>query len=83
MKLLTKILDLLPMHTLIVFTIFMGLTPYIPFFVDSPHLFSKLGMLGRGELSQPLDIFDLFIHSAPALLLLAKLLRNRHLKSGV
>ncbi|MCF6272018.1 MAG: RND transporter [Rhodobacteraceae bacterium] len=82
MKLFNKLLDLLPMHTLIVMTIFLGLAPYIPFFVESPHLFAKLEMLGNGTLGKPVDIFDLLMHATPAVLLIAKVIRNRRLKNG-
>lgn len=45
----------------------LGLAPFQPM----PHLFEKLGMLFSGELSRPIDVFDLLLHGAfPALLLL-------------
>ncbi len=81
MKLFNKLLDLLPMHTLIVMTIFLALIPYVPFFVAPPHLFAKLGMLAGGGLTRPVDIFDLFVHVAPALFLGAKVIRVRRLKN--
>lgn len=45
----------------------LGLAPFIP-----PHIFEKLGMLFDGQLARPIDIFDLFFHGAPWLLLLWK-----------
>jgi len=36
------------------------------------HLFEKLAMLARGELSRPSDWFDLVLHATPWLLLTAK-----------
>ncbi|MCB1158386.1 MAG: RND transporter [Leptospiraceae bacterium] len=48
----------------------LGLAPFFP----EPHLLEKLRMLKNGELIKPLDIFDLFMHSAPLLLLLLKFL---------
>lgn len=54
---------------LVVACLTLGLAPFAP-----PHLFEKIGMLARGELVRPIDIFDLFMHGAPWLLLAAHLL---------
>jgi hypothetical protein len=54
----------------------LGLAPFVP----EPHLVEKTRMLLAGELSRPIDIFDLFFHSAPLGLLLVKVgvdLRSR------
>ena len=45
----------------------LGLAPFAP-----PHVVEKLGMLARGELSRPIDVFDLFLHGSPWLLLAAR-----------
>lgn len=45
----------------------LGLAPFFP-----PHIFEKLQMLFSGTLRRPLDWFDLVMHSAPWLLLIAK-----------
>ena len=37
-----------------------------------PHLIEKLRMLTSGELRRPIDIFDLFLHGTPLVLLLLK-----------
>jgi len=63
-----KFLDKIPMLMLIIITIFLGLAPFIP----EPHLWQKINMLISGELSKPIDIFDLFMHGTPAVLLLLK-----------
>ena len=45
----------------------LGLAPFTPM----PHLFEKFGMLFAGELTQPVDMFDLLIHGTfPALLII-------------
>lgn len=67
-----KLLDALPLPTLIVASLALGLAPFVPM----PHLAEKIGMLFRGELSQPIDIFDLFMHGTPVALLAAKLART-------
>ncbi len=46
----------------------LGLAPFTPM----PHVVEKLGMLVAGELTVPLDIFDLCMHGAPWVLLVAK-----------
>ena len=45
--------------------IFMLLAPFHPM----PHVVEKILMLKNGQLNRPLDIFDLFFHLAPLLLL--------------
>lgn len=45
----------------------LGLAPFTP-----PHIVEKLGMLFHGKLVKPIDWFDLFLHGAPWLVLLAK-----------
>ena len=62
----------LPIIGILVATL--GLAPYLP----QPHVVEKLGMLFAGELSRPIDIFDLFLHGTPLLLLLLKLLSGGH-----
>jgi len=50
---------------LIPVAIIFGLAP----FVSEPHLIGKLRMLVAGDLSRPVDIFDLVLHGLPLLLL--------------
>jgi len=66
-------LDKIPMQFLVIAAIFLGLSPFVP----EPHLWQKLKMLAAGNLVKPLDMFDMFFHGAPTLLLLAKLARMR------
>jgi hypothetical protein len=66
---LRNLLDKLPLAPLLIFTVLLGLAPFVP----EPHLWEKLKMLGTGTLTKPLDIFDLLMHSAPAILLIVKL----------
>ena len=46
------------------------------FFIPMPHFVGKLIMLKNGALKKPIDIFDLFYHSAPLILLIIKTLRD-------
>ena len=57
----------LPWVILIALCATLGLAPFNP-----PHLVEKLIMLGNGELSKPIDIFDLLLHAAPWILLILK-----------
>ncbi len=59
----------LPTVPLAVAAVLMALAPVQPM----PHLIEKLGMLFHGELVRPLDIFDLFLHATPIVLLVIKL----------
>jgi hypothetical protein len=65
-------LDRLPLMSLLIAAVLLGLAPFSP----EPHLVEKLRMLSQGELRRAIDIFDLFLHGAPALLLLLKLARE-------
>ncbi len=62
-------LNKLPFSLLIVLCLTLGLAPFQP----EPHVWQKLSMLMSGELNKIIDIFDLFMHGAPWLLLFAKL----------
>jgi hypothetical protein len=64
-------LDRIPLYVLVPLALGLGLAPFAP----EPHLWQKLKMLGAGTLVRPLDVFDLFYHAAPALLLVLKLVR--------
>jgi hypothetical protein len=67
-------LDKIPYSILIVITIFMLLAPFYPM----PHVVEKLIMLKNGVLKRPIDIFDLFYHLIPAILLALKFFKGRH-----
>ena len=69
------ILDKIPYSILIVAAIFMLLAPFRPM----PHVLEKLIMLKNGMLTRPIDIFDLFFHLLPAMILLLKIF-SRHAK---
>lgn len=64
-------LDRLSLTMAVLLALTLGLAPFVP----EPHLTEKLRMLANGQLTQPLDMFDLAFHAAPWLLLLAKLVR--------
>jgi hypothetical protein len=71
MKLLTW-LDEIPLQMIALPAILLALAPFAP----EPHLWQKLKMLVDGTLHKPIDIFDLFLHGTPLLLLVIKLLRG-------
>ena len=65
-------LDKIPYSILIIAAIFMLLAPFKPM----PHVLEKLIMLKNGTLTKPIDIFDLFYHLIPTIILLLKIYRN-------
>ena len=67
-----SILDKIPYTILIIAAIFMLLAPFKPM----PHVFEKLIMLKNGTLTKPIDIFDLFYHLIPTIILLLKIYRG-------
>ena len=58
-----------PLPLLVVVCLTLGLAPFTP----EPHLLEKLKMLTAGELTRPIDIFDLVLHGTPWVLLVLKL----------
>jgi hypothetical protein len=71
MQNLLNIFDQLPLSLFIMAALALGLAPFFP----QPHLVEKISMLFAGTLVKPMDIFDLIMHGAPVLLLVAKLAR--------
>ena len=70
-------LDKIPYPLLIAAAIFMLGAPFVP----EPHLVEKARMLAEGRLTRPLDIFDVFWHLLPAVLLGLKLAFGRKPKA--
>jgi len=64
-----KLFDRMNLPILIVVCLTLGLAPFMP----EPHLWEKLKMLTSGELTKPVDIFDLLLHGTPWILLIIKL----------
>ncbi|MGM0559032.1 MAG: hypothetical protein ACQEVA_21790, partial [Myxococcota bacterium] len=58
---------------LAVLAVLMGMAPWPA--GDEPHLMQKIRMLLDGTLTRPLDIFDLFAHGLPLVLLVVKTVR--------
>jgi hypothetical protein len=65
-----KWLDSIPYVFIAPLAIFLALAPFSP----EPHLWEKLKMLFAGTLVRPIDIFDLFLHGTPLLVLILKVL---------
>lgn len=66
---ISRFLDKLSWAYLVPIALALGLAPFRP----EPHLFEKFRMLANGSLVKPIDIFDLCMHGAPLLLIIAKL----------
>ena len=57
---------------LIIACLTLGLAPFYP----EPHLWHKIKLLMDGNLRRPLDIFDMFMHGAPWIVLVLKTVRQ-------
>ncbi|MCB1364961.1 MAG: RND transporter [Rhodobacteraceae bacterium] len=68
---MAALLDQVSWPLAIIAALTLGLAPFFP----EPHIWEKLKMLAAGTLTRPLDMFDLAMHAAPWLLLLAKIVR--------
>ncbi len=66
-----QFIDNTPLIAFLVLCVLLGLAPFVP----EPHIVEKLRMLFQGNLKRPLDIFDLFYHTVPFILLIIKLIR--------
>jgi hypothetical protein len=62
-------LDRFPLGLLIVVAAWLAVAPVFP----EPHLIEKWRMLMQGTLTQPIDIFDLLLHTVPLVLLALRL----------
>lgn len=65
-------LDKIEYPLLIIAAVLMLLAPFTPM----PHIIEKLIMLREGTLKKPIDIFDLFYHLVPTVLLIIKIIRD-------
>lgn len=64
-------LDRIPWLLALLAAMTLGLAPFAP----EPHIVEKLRMLVGGTLVRPIDIFDLLMHGAPWLVVIAKAVR--------
>lgn len=71
-------LDRITFSTLLIIALALGLAPFMP----EPHLVQKIKMLMDGTLTRPLDIFDLFLHGTPSVLLILKVIRMQTQKKA-
>jgi hypothetical protein len=69
MQTVLAMLDKLPWSLVVVACLTLGLAPFFP----EPHVVEKLGMLVKGTLTRPIDIFDLVMHGAPFLVAAIKI----------
>ena len=66
-----QFIDRFPLWLLVALTLFMLGAPFVP----EPHLLEKMRMLSEGTLRRPIDIFDVFWHLLPTVLLAIKFAR--------
>ncbi|MEI6208963.1 MAG: hypothetical protein WCP20_19470 [Desulfuromonadales bacterium] len=64
--------NLLDYKFLIPVVLLLGFAPFYP----QPHIVEKIRMLMAGTLKRPIDIFDLFWHSWPFVLLAYRIFRD-------
>jgi hypothetical protein len=65
-------LDNMSYPILIIGAVLMLAAPFTPM----PHVVEKVIMLKNGQLTKPIDIFDLFFHLIPTILLAIKIVRD-------
>lgn len=69
MKNLLTMIDSMNWGIVVILCLTLGLAPFSP-----PHIVEKLSMLFKGTLVRPIDWFDLFMHGAPWILLILKII---------
>jgi len=67
------LLDGISLPMILLIAVLLGFAPFFP----EPHIVEKVRMLMNGQLKRPIDIFDLFWHTWPFVLLVLKLVRMR------
>ena len=65
-----KLIRALPFSVLIILCLTLGLAPFSP----EPHVWEKIKLLAAGELTAPIDVFDLCMHGLPFVLLFIKVM---------
>jgi hypothetical protein len=73
-----RFVDKIPLGLILPLALLMALAPFVP----EPHLWEKLKMLAAGTLIRPIDIFDLFWHLLPLVVLGLKLARMARQRRG-
>ena len=73
-----KWLNRIPYLFIVPLAAFLALAPFSP----EPHLWEKLNLLFDGTLVRPVDIFDLFLHGTPLLILFLKILFDARKAKG-
>ena len=68
-----KFLYNIPYPVLLIAAIFLSLAPFVP----EPHVLEKMRMLMNGNLSRPVDIFDLLFHLLPLVLLVLRFMSEK------
>ena len=68
-----QFIDRIPLPFLVVISIMMLGAPFVP----EPHFVEKTRMLLAGSLTKPIDIFDLFWHLLPTIMLAVKVFRQK------
>lgn len=69
---------LLDYKILIPLVLLLGLAPFYP----QPHIVEKITMLAAGTLKKPIDVFDLFWHAWPFVLLVYRVFRDIRHQNG-
>ena len=70
--------NLLDYQFLVPIVLLLGFAPFYP----QPHIVEKLRMLMAGTLKRPIDIFDLFWHAWPFLLLASRIIQDLRQRTG-
>jgi len=65
-----KFIDNFPFPTLIIMAVLLAIVPFP--MQEMPHSIEKIQMLFAGQLTKPLDIFDLIMHTGLIFVLLIK-----------
>lgn len=82
MEKLTAWLDGLSVKWMLPLALMLGVAPWPANPGATPHSVEKLQMLMAGTLVRPLDIFDLFMHTTPLLILIVIVARRLKARSA-
>jgi len=77
MTVVNKLLDKLPSGPVILLGVIFALMPILP----EPHLWEKAMMIKDGVPLAPIDWFDIVLHGGAAVLVIAKVWRDRQVRA--
>ena len=69
---ISGLIDWMPFGILVPLALVLLLAPFEPM----PHVWEKMRLLAKGDLTRPLDVFDFLLHLLPTILVIVKTIHH-------